>query len=255
METMGLLRTLLTAVAAWGGAAAARAEPCDRTIPVLEAGRETGRICPELAPAAGLTVVDLSDSWSPLMLRGTPYESTYVALANETPGEGHEWDRARSDRYLELYGIPPNLRVVSTRLLDTPRHICHALAGMGALAAEEGSLRMYQAGAPEYAPLLMALDQRLTCEGLLPVSSRPRPRWKLEQAMAAYQRKHTVVSRGILGPETRAALAEDSRELDFRAVLRVLRARVIDATGVIEDGTALAARGTILGRQVDGEAF
>ena len=47
------------------------------------------------------------------------------------------------------------------------------------------------------------------------------------------------------------SLSTDSWELDFRALLRVLRERVADATGVIEDGSALGHRGTVLGRRLD----
>jgi hypothetical protein len=241
---------LLAALAlAWGGTA--RAAPCAWTVPVLDAGREAGRICPELAPAAGLTVVDLSDTWAPRILRGTPYESTYVALANETPGEGHEWDRARDERHLELYGIPPNLGVVATRLLDGARHACHAAAGAWAFTGIERNLRLPLAPAPA----LALLEQRLVCDGLLPRSQKTRPAWRLETALAAYQRKHTVVARGVLDGETARAFAADPRELHFRALLRALRARVVDATGLLEDGTALGARGVVLGRRLDGEAF
>ncbi len=73
--------------------------------------------------------------------------------------------------------------------------------------------------------------------------------------MQLYQRKQVIVSRGLLDGETRRVLTSDARELDFRTLLRVLRMRVMDATGVIEDGSALSARGTVLGRMIDGLAF
>ena len=47
----------------------------------------------------------------------------------------------------------------------------------------------------------------------------------------------------------------DSRELDFRLALRVLRERVVDATGLVEDGTAQTGPLPILGRMLDPEAM
>ncbi|MAQ16257.1 MAG: hypothetical protein CMN30_15885 [Sandaracinus sp.] len=71
------------------------------------------------------------------------------------------------------------------------------------------------------------------------------------RALRAFQRKEMIVGRGHLDPETAAALAMDSREQDFRAVLRMLRERVVDATGLIEDGSASHEYGRVLGRQLD----
>lgn len=273
---MGLVQPLrLLVVTALLGSAGAVAlgdpQPaCERPVPVFEAGRETGKVCPDDAAARGLTLVDLSDTWVPTLLRGQPYEATYVALANESPGKGHEFDRARQDRYLELYGIAPTVGVVVARLLDDHRHACHAATESAEIQTLTRSVRILDAVVSSSAPpeVVEAMDRRLTCDGLLParkfepvpgvpgmVAPAPRPRWRIEGALLAYQRKHAVVSRGVIDSETRATFAADSRELDLRALLRVLRTRVIDATGIIEDGTALAARGTVLGRRIEGGAF
>jgi hypothetical protein len=58
-----------------------------------------------------------------------------------------------------------------------------------------------------------------------------------------------------LDEDTRAALQLDSHELDFRLALRVLRERVVDAAGVIEDGTAGAGPQPVLGRLLDPPAM
>src|SRR5262249_1603043 len=89
----------------------ARAAECAAPGPVFKARRAGARVGPDEAAASGLTLVDLSDTWVPTLLRGRAYEPTYVALADENPGKSHDFDRARSDRYVELYGIAPNLRV------------------------------------------------------------------------------------------------------------------------------------------------
>ena len=237
---------------------------CDDPVAFFDAGREVGRICPADARREGLTILDLSDDWVPFALRAPddpaqapqPYRATYVALANEEFSAGADGERARRDVFLELYGIVPSFRVIAARLLDEERHQCHAGVDQTAIQAltsgpQPSSARM----TPQVAAALAALDARLVCERLLPRSGRRSPRWRLQEALEAYQRKHMIVSYGVLDRETRRAMAEDSRELDFRALLRVLRARVTDATGLIEDGTALASRGAVLSRRIDGEAF
>jgi hypothetical protein len=238
--------------------------PCSDPVPVFEGGREIRRVCPADAPGEGLTVVDLSDDWVPFVLRDTgdpagppqPYRATYLALANEEYPAGPEGDRPRHDRFLELYGIAPTFRVLAARILDEDRHLCSARVDQTALQALASSPW------PSTSPLtpalrkaLGALQQLLACGRLLPSSTQRLPRWRLQEALEAYQREQTIVARGQLNRETRRALAEDGRELDFRALLRALRARVADATGLIEDGTALAARGTVLSRHIDGDAF
>jgi hypothetical protein len=230
---------------------------------VYDAGREVARLCPDEARRQGLTVVELSDDWVPLLFRDPedlvqlpqPYRQTYVQLANEEFPRGPAGERARRDVFLELYGIFPSFRVLAARLLDEDRHLCHAAVDGSPIQALATSPRPSDAaGLPAVEGALAALEQRLICERLLRPGKRS-PRWRLQEALETYQRKHAVVSRGVLGPETRRVLAGDSRELDFRALLRSLRAHVVDASGLIEDGSAAGARGTVLGRRIDGEAF
>jgi hypothetical protein len=240
---------------------------CDHPLPLFEGGKESGLVCPEEAQQRGLTVVNLSDDWSPYLLRDderddeagqvNPYRVTYVALANEQFGRGPEWERARRDIFLELYGITPSFKIVAARLADVDRYDCIARLDSSPIAAiKRPYLDLFvpphnaaerTAGA--------AVDARLVCEHLLPATTRPRPRWRLQGALEAFQRKHTVVTRGLVDRETRQVLAQDPRELELLALLRALRARVIDATGVIEDGSARGERATVLGRQLDGEAI
>ncbi len=242
---------------------AERVADCAAPLPVYEAGREIGRVCPEGARRQGLTVVDLSDDWVPLPFRDPdnlvqlpqPFRATYVALANEQFPKGAEGDRARRDAFLELYGIFPSFRVVAARLLDEERHRCHAAVDGAPIQALATSPRPSdRAEAPAVEDALAALEQRLICERLLHPGKRA-PRWRLQEALESYQRKHAVVSRGALDRETRRVLAEGSRELDFLTILRSLRARVVDATGLIEDGSAAGASGTVLSRRIDGAAF
>ena len=247
------------------GVAETQAIPrCSDPVPVFEGGREIRRVCSADAPGEGLTVVDLSDDWVPFVLRDSgdpaqspqPYRAAYIALANEEYPAGPPGDRPRHDRFLELYGIAPTFRVLAARILDEDRHQCHARVDQAALQAVTSSPQPSTTPpTPALRKAFGALQQLLACDRLLPSPTRRLPRWRLQEALETYQRKHMIVARGQLNRETRRALAEDGRELDFRSLLRALRARVVDATGLIEDGTALAARSTVLSRRIDGDAF
>jgi hypothetical protein len=81
------------------------------------------------AAAAGYTLVDLGDEWTPYIFQemkdanGQPmpnrYRSVYLGLANdEGDGDGQPLPEG-AHNYLELYGIPPTLSVVRARFLDS----------------------------------------------------------------------------------------------------------------------------------------
>ena len=88
----------------------------------------------DAARARGLTVVDLSDNWTPAVLADrvgpkgaplpNPYRAIYTGLAaDRTDGDGQPL--AASERnYLELYGIPPALSVLRRRFLEDSRRDC-----------------------------------------------------------------------------------------------------------------------------------
>lgn len=97
---------------------------------------------------------------------------------------------------------------------------------------------------------IAAVQAHLVCDGLL-----ARATGALDvattRALATYQRRHWIVARGELDGDTRDALIAGSREQDLRRALRMLRQRVTDAAGLLADGSARAAWGTVLGRQLD----
>jgi hypothetical protein len=166
-------------------------DDCGASVPVFEAGREVGRVCVEDAPRYGLTILDLSDDWVPLVFRDPdnlvqwpqPYRGTYVALANEEYPPGPEGDRARHDAFLELYGIFPSFRVLAERLLEEERHQCHAAVDPAPLQALATTLQPSSSKlTPPARAALATLEQRLICERLLPASGR-RPRWQIQEAL------------------------------------------------------------------------
>lgn len=155
----------------------------------------------------------------------------------------HE-DPARADaRRDELTRLRARLDVLRTR---------HGDAELAARPAHARMLRREQTLAA-IAGAIAATQEHLVCEGLLPASKRRGAfDYATMQALARYQRRHWIVAGGELDEDTRAALTGDSRELDYRRALRVLRQRVADAAGLIEDGSARGEWGTVFGRPLDG---
>ena len=103
---------------------------------------------------------------------------------------------------------------------------------------------------------IVAAQRHLQCEGSMTEKQVDGQfSWVFGQALEQFQRRNFLIPNGRLDPDTRAALATDPRELDFRFALRVLRERVVDATGLLEDGTAGAGPQPILGRMLDPPAM
>ncbi|MEM9691349.1 MAG: hypothetical protein AAGA56_02300 [Myxococcota bacterium] len=93
------------------------------------------------ATAQGLTVVDLADTWAPHPLTDAPslrergeqtYRRHYAALADRRFDRVEPGHRAHHDQYLELFDIPPSLRVLRQRLTEGERHACHDRVDDGA---------------------------------------------------------------------------------------------------------------------------
>ena len=89
---------------------------------VFEPGAEPRKQEIAQAEAAGYTVVDLGNSWVPYIfsekttgvedLSANEYRQRYIGLANDKiDAEGEKLD-SHERNFLELYGIPPTLRVV-----------------------------------------------------------------------------------------------------------------------------------------------
>jgi len=103
---------------------------------------------------------------------------------------------------------------------------------------------------------MVTAQRHLACDGLLADKDVDGTfSWATGMALELFQRRNFLIPNSRLDPETRVALATDARELDFRFALRVLRERVVDATGLIEDGSAGAGPVPILGRMLDPEAM
>jgi hypothetical protein len=110
--------------------------------------------------------------------------------------------------------------------------------------------------APARRAALSVVQRHLACEGFLVNVAHPGELdAPMRDALALYQRRHMLPSRPVVDVETRQTLLTDSRELDFRTLLRALRERVVDATGLVEDGSALNAWQPVLGRFIDSDEY
>jgi len=99
---------------------------------------------------------------------------------------------------------------------------------------------------------IIAAQNHYACEGWMSFDDIDGSlTWRTANATELFQRRNFLMPNQRLDPATREALLLDSRELDFRLALRILRERVVDATGLIEDGTAGAGPQPILGRMLE----
>jgi hypothetical protein len=257
---------------------------------VVEGGRSVGQTTPEKARRDGLTVVDLSDDWLPYIFseepdKPQPLRPDLIALANGRLPRGSNFLRAREDRYFEAFGIPLNLNLLRRRLADRKRHACHervkdavleTLSPKNVIPAEEAEKvpnpdpataaerPMIPTGRTISPRPLTAVEKRavvamqthLRCENLLAgKANRGRMDRRTVEGLKIYQRLQMIADSGNIDLETRTTLLGDSREHDFRALLRALRERVVDATGLLEDGSALGVLGEVQGRVLDSAEF
>jgi hypothetical protein len=271
-------------------APAAPAVPAAAPIMVVDGGRAVGETTPENARRDGLTVVDLSDDWLPYVFseepgKPEPLRPYLIDLANARFRSGSKYARAREEKFFEAFGIFPSLTLVRRRLADKKRHACHErvkdavleeLSPKNVIPAEEAEkvpnpdpetakeTPMITTGRMISPRPLTALEKRavvamqahLRCEDLLSGKASPgRMDRRTSEGLRLYQRLQMIGDSGNVDSETRIALLGDSREQDFRALLRVLRERVVDATGLLEDGSALGAQGEVQGRVLDSAEF
>jgi hypothetical protein len=101
----------------------------------------------DAAVAAGYTIVDLRDEWTPYIFAeqrneaGQPlpnrYRRVFIGLANDQlDGDGQPLDPGEKN-YLELYGIFPSLSVLRERFLEDETRTCLDPAALPALEAVE----------------------------------------------------------------------------------------------------------------------
>jgi hypothetical protein len=268
-------------------------------LPLVQEGVVVGDVGVGELAARGLVAVDLGDDWVPRFLAGdpaagdagvVPFASTYRALAAGVLDVEGVGPRAKTDRFLELWGVYPNLSVLRARLLDGERHACHDAVATADEDADDDDVfaadllplqpESNEAGRRRDADIarlrqrrlegqaidevrlrrleairktVLALQGHLACDGFLAdddvdgVFGAATAR-----ALGLLQRREALpVREGHLDEETAARLRLGSLERDWLALLRVVRERVVDARGLIEDGSALGTPGMVLGHHLD----
>lgn len=75
--------------------------------------------------------------------------------------------------------------------------------------------------------------------------------WRTTRALRIYQRQHFLPPTGWIDVPVFQALQAPQEHNDWRSALRVLRERVVDASGLIEDGSAINQATPVLGQSLD----
>lgn len=111
-----------------------RPPPMHQPIPLWESGARGEMVDAATAREHGYVVVDLGEEWTPYLFttRGNAsepeipnaYRTTYLALARGEFPDDHHGERARGDKYLELFGIMPTLGLIRERMRHTSRLAC-----------------------------------------------------------------------------------------------------------------------------------
>ncbi len=97
-------------------------------------------------------------------------------------------------------------------------------------------------------PAMAAVEKRLTCEGLLGGKVHHQPGIyddAMRLAVRAFQQKHMIYEANFLRRKTVEALARTLLDNDYDGFTRALRERVVDAAGILEDGSASKGRNLV----------
>ena len=162
-------------------------------------------------------------------------------------------DRPYAEDHKDLIRMYDQTRELLEQQLDRERER-RGLADLAALAGVPELAASYERWhkLDELHRGIVAAQNHYVCEGWMAADDADGSMtWRTGNATELFQRRNFLMPNQRLDPATREALMLDSRELDFRLALRVLRERVVDATGLIEDGTAGAGPRPILGRMLD----
>lgn len=172
--------------------------------------------------------------------------------------------RARqTSNFLEVYGIPPTLSVLTGRIQEDAAKGCHAALDLDGLRqldfevsfqSREQAQQDYTRAMEDPDPggrgqrrlrAVRAVQDRLVCEGLLSPGRYTPGVFDLptHEALAAFERKNDIFGWGFVSGETQQVLLRSPMALHLDTLRRILAERVADAAGILEDGS-VAKRGT-----------
>jgi hypothetical protein len=248
--------------------------PAGRVL-VVEGGQE-GWMDGQAATAAGYTIVDLSDDWTPYIFApqmgpdGQPllnrYRRIFIGLANDKLDEDGEPLQPGEKNYLELYGIFPSLSVLRERFLADEQHPCHDQESADALDAvetvtyvppteiakdarrlrkirEELETAQHKAHLPSFEALAAAQPAFAPKVRLLAKRAAEKP------AMAAVERR--LACEGLLGPKSHhtTGIYDDAMRL---AVRRFQQKHMIYEANYLRRQTVDALARPLLDNDYDG---
>jgi hypothetical protein len=155
------------------------------------------------------------------------------------------------------YVAPADLKKDERRLrrvreeLETARKKAHA-ATLDDLVARQPAfgpkVKLIERRAAEK-PAMAAVEKRLTCEGLLGTGKVHHQIGIYDDAMRLavrrFQQKHMIYEANYLRRKTVEALSRTLLDNDYDGLVRALRERVVDAAGIVEDGSASKTRNLV----------
>lgn len=143
------------------------------------------------------------------------------------------------------------VRALSTRL--TREQAARGLATIDDLASDPRLAAIYARYEHLRTPVeaVSAAQSHLACDGLLSGTIDGVFDARTANALREFHRMYALFGRSLFDGTARETIPLDRREADYIVLLRVLRERVASATGLIEDGSAGRAWGTVLGRVLD----
>lgn len=241
---VSLLLALVTLRAALAGPTIVRID---------DKGKETP-ITVEEAQKQGLTIIDLSDEWTPVLfapqidpatntLTNARYRSIFVGMAkDQVDGDGVPL-RPGEHNYLELFGIMPAFSVLADRFAQAsaPDEVCQRidydkLRSVKTINTPSSKKPLSATDAPIFAEV----EARLTCEKMWPEKGKHQKGVlddTMREALKRFQFRNMLYDRQALLTETMAALARTPLENDHRSLVRALTERVVSAASILEDGT------------------
>ncbi|MFI5308848.1 MAG: hypothetical protein ACHQ53_15935, partial [Polyangiales bacterium] len=122
--------------------------PMAQPVPLFEHGAVSGQVDAATASAQGYVVLDLGEAWVPYLFTDGPsdkgrtlknaYREVYLPLARGEYPKDFQGERARDDKYLELYGIQPTFGLLRQRFRRTAGLECDQHLDLAPLQAFHG---------------------------------------------------------------------------------------------------------------------
>jgi hypothetical protein len=126
-----------------------RPPPMAQPVPLWKNGKSPKKVDAASARLNGYIVLDLGEEWTPYLFteRGSKdeeklpndYRYTYLKLARGKYPDNHHGERARKDKYLEIYGIMPTLSVLRERFRNVAERDCEDAIDLEPLEKFEGN--------------------------------------------------------------------------------------------------------------------